>query len=259
MIDALARFGVSCVLSYRALFTWLNPYGYLSSRIAFPVFVAVLFALVADGAGRDTIRPIVGGTLLAVALAVCFGMALAVGNERQFGTLSAWLAAPEGLMASLLGKASIHLIDGLIGASLTLTVSAIAFDVSVSPTQALELSVVVATVVLSTLGAATLVAAAVVRWRDTFTPPNLVVQLLMLFSGALVAVEELPFDAAWLSPVLPLTHAVDAGLSVMDGDGLVVGPLLWEVAVGAAWGALGYAALRVTLHRARVHGSLEVS
>ena len=101
-MSAVRRFFVSAWLSYRALFTWLNPYGFVSTMIVFPVVLTLLFGAMGRFAGTGAARPVVGGSLLAAATASLYGLTLAVSNERDFGTLEIRVATPEGLLSSLL-------------------------------------------------------------------------------------------------------------------------------------------------------------
>jgi GntR family transcriptional regulator len=58
----------SAILSYRAMFLWLNPVGYLSSRLIYPVSLAILFASL-PATALNHARASVGMPLLAVVTA----------------------------------------------------------------------------------------------------------------------------------------------------------------------------------------------
>jgi hypothetical protein len=54
------------------------------------------------------VRRLHQGSLLAIASAVLFGLTLAIANERRFGTLRAWLFAPQRILTRTLAKAVPH-------------------------------------------------------------------------------------------------------------------------------------------------------
>lgn len=248
---ALHRFGTYAWLSYRGLFTWLNPLGYLSSRILMPVMIALLFGSIGRYLGTGASRPAVGSAMLAVGLATVYGINLSVANERTFGTLGSWLMAPQGLVASLAGKALLHLADAMLGAAITLGAAMVAFSLRIPGSAVPGLLACTACAALSSGGLGVAVAAVSVRFRDVFTAPAVAESLLLVGSGAVVAQSALPAHLGVIGTVLPLTHAVRAAHAVLAGAGLPAAQLGWELLVGAAWGGVGYVLLRWMIMRAR--------
>lgn len=259
MITLLRQFAISSLLSYRALFTWLNPWGYVSSRILMPILLTILFALVSTYSHNTVSQPVVGGSMLAIALSAIFGMALAVGNERRFGTLSAWLASPESLFTNLAGKAAIHILDGILGAVLTLATTTIIFSVFLDLNQLLYLFWIALIVSGSSAGAGLVVAAATFRWRDTFTPPNVAMHMYMLLSGALVPLSLLPFSAEPIADFMPLTHAIKATNQVIIYSTFPTNQVILEAVIGLIWGFFGYLAIKLMVQSARKNGTLDIN
>lgn len=257
-MNAVRRFLLSAWLSYRALFTWLNPWGYISTRIVSPIVLTVLFGLLGRFAGTGTVRPVIGGSLLAVAVAAIYGVTLAVANERTFGTLEIRVATPEGLLTSLLGKAVPHVADGFLNAMLTLAVASAIFRLPFSLPDAGALMVAIVSVALSASGLGVFTAAVAVRTRDAFTAPNVADMLLMLLSGVFLDPSRLPLQIGDVSQVLPLRHGLDAALAAVEGTGLSWNLIAVELAIGLVWGALGYAFLRYMLWQARRRASLNL-
>lgn len=257
-MTAVRTFALSAWLSYRALFTWLNPWGYISTRIVAPIVLALLFGSLGRFAGTGVQRPVVGGALLAVALAAVYGMSLAVNNERNFGTLELRLIAPEGQLVSLVGKAVPHILDGMLNGAITLTVAAAVFSVPVGLGRIgpLALTGLVAAVSCTGIG---LVAAAVgVRTRDTFTAPNVVDMTLTLLSGVFIAPTRLPLGLEHASDLFPLHRAVEAALHTLDTGQVAWSLLAQEVAVGLAWALAGYVFLRWMIRQARRRATLQL-
>lgn len=255
---SLRRFILSAWLSYRALFTWLNPWGYISTRIVAPIILALVFGSLGRFAGTGTERPVVGGALFAVALAAVYGVALAVNNEREFGTLELRIASPEGQFATLLGKGAPHVLDGLLNGALTLAVAAAVFGIPVRAAVAAKLGAVGLVAAGSCMGIGLVAAAVGVRTRDTFTAPNMVEISLTLLSGVFVAPARLPLGLGNVSDLLPLHRSVEAGLHVLRTGRIDWTLLVHELLVGLSWGVAGYAFLRWMISQARRKATLRL-
>ena len=246
-------------LSYRALFTWLNPWGYVSSRIVMPVMLTLLFGALGRFTGTGTSRPAIGGPLLAVALAGLYGMTLAVANERNFGTLEIRAATPESFLEGLVGKAIPHVLDGLLNGLLTMVVAAVVLGVHVPAAAVGPLVAAGLAVAFSSASLGVLAAAFSVRTRDTFTAPNVFELVLTLLGGVFIAPARLPLHLGAASAVLPLRHGVQAALAALAGHGMAWQSLATELAVGFGWGLAGYAFLRWMLFDARRRATLQVT
>jgi len=230
-------------LSYRGLFTWLNPWGYLSSRIVRPIGVALTFTAASAHYGAAVGPTLVGAGLLAGAHAVIYGMALSVGNERNYGTMQSWLASPQNILGAMCQRALPHLLDGFISGALTFLVCGQLFHqwyLSIGMFAAL-----LALTLLSSAGLGLVVGGLNLRVRDMFLWPNIVVLLLMLFSGVLMASERLPAVLRPVAAAFPLSHVMAAVRSgaVRFGDAA----LAYEVGVGLCWFALGVLTVQLML------------
>ena len=239
VLDRLCDFATGSVLSYRALFTWLNPWGYVSSRILLPVAEATLFAQVSATAGAGSARPVFGGSLLAIVLALVIGLPLSLVNELRFGTWATRRCSPESIASNVATKAFPHAVDGLLGCAITLAIGSALFSVRLSLPQLAGVTVAALSVVMSGLGLALVCSAAALRWRDPFGVGDVMQALLMLVSGALVATSLLPFPAEPLASVLPVHHAMAALMALIAGGSLDASAIGEEVLVGLGWIGLG--------------------
>lgn len=229
-------------LSYRALFTWLNPLGYLSSRIVRPIGVAISFAALSSYYREPVLRPLVGASLLAGAHAVIYGMAMSVSNERAFGTLDAWLASPQNILGAICQRALPHLADGFVSGSLTYLVCCALFgQVPVPPA---EFAALLLLALVSSFGLGMVIAGISLRVADAFFWPNLANLALMLFAGVLVGAASLPAPLRPAGTVLPLSHVMDiaTGGSVLRCAGA-------ELTVAACWFAAGAVMVWIVLAR----------
>ena len=242
------RFWLSAILSYRALFAWLNPVGYVASRFLAPVSTSLIFATLARHTGNSVERPVIGGALLAVCMAAMFGVTLAVANERFYGTLGAWLSAPQGLVSSVLGKATVHVADGMLSASVTFLTTALVSHLTVAPSRIPILLLAAITAALSGTGMGVLISCLAVVFRDTFTAANVAQAIFVAVSGIFLPTAALPGVVAASSAVLPLHHAITAALSPR----LDLTALALECAVAVLWAVIGFTLfLRATRHSRR--------
>jgi ABC-2 type transport system permease protein len=124
----------------------------------------------------------------------------------------------------------------------------------------LPLALVVAIAAVSCTGMGLANAALGLRVRETAVMSNVLFGLLLIFSGANVAVDALP---GWMEAVarwLPLTHAIEAARLVADGGTLasVAGLLGRELVLGLVYGAVGLGALRLLEAEGRRRATLEI-
>jgi ABC-2 type transport system permease protein len=95
--------------------------------------------------------------------------------------------------------------------------------------------------------------------RDTAVLSNVVFGILLVFTGANVALDDLPGWMSTLAQGLPLTHGIEAARRLADGQSLsdVGGLVAAEAFIGLVWGVLGYAAIRMLEWQSRIHATLE--
>jgi ABC-2 type transport system permease protein len=221
--------GNGALLSYRALFTWLNPLGYLSSRVVRPVGMAVAFTALSAYYGSGAGRMIVGASMLAGTGSVVYGMALAVGNERSFGTLAMWLASPQNKVAAACQRALPHLADGFVGGVFTYLVCCLLYWSTPMPVPSFVL--LLALGVLATFGLGMVLSGLALIVKDLFVGPNVAELVLMVLSGTLIARDRLPGALRPLTEVVPLSH-------LMGMVGAPVPTVRWSVPAIATEGAV---------------------
>ncbi|MGW7259941.1 ABC transporter permease [Streptomyces sp. NPDC054834] len=224
------------LLSYKALFTWLNPLGYLSSRLARPVGMAIAFISLSSYYGASIGRMLIGSSLLAGAGAVVYGMALSIGNERSYGTLGIWLAAPQNKLATACERALPHIADGVFGGLWTYLVCGLLYGEL--PIEVLPFTGLLALSVVTTAGFGVALSALALVVEDLFIGPNSAELVLMMLTGTLVPYDRIPSFLRPVSDVLPLTHIMAAVTGRLAGAHWDGGQLLVEVAVGAGWFAV---------------------
>ena len=85
--------------------------------------------------------------------------------------------------------------------------------------------------------------------------------LLIVFTGVVIPTENLPFFLGTVGDVLPLTHGVAVFREAFLGSDVMSQgkDLVWELAVGAAYGVGGYLLYRFIEADAKRRGAYETS
>jgi len=76
-------FFVGGLISYRALFNWLNPWIFFPTLVVAPIFQVLFFAFLGHAVGLESDRfYVIGNALQITALPGFFAMALTITGER---------------------------------------------------------------------------------------------------------------------------------------------------------------------------------
>jgi ABC-2 type transport system permease protein len=227
---------------------WRNPQSRFFT-LALPVFLLVIFASVFHGA---TVRVLGGGgaineSVYYVPGIVAFGVIAAVFMDltvglvaaRESGITKRRTATPAPAGAVLAGRAAVGVITGLVVVAILVGIGWAAFGASVPARAApvLLLDVLVGTAAFCCLGFAT---ASLVSSADSAQPVVQAVILPLCFlSGVFIPASELPHWLIDVGNVFPVRSLAAALLAVYNphtsGSGFRAG----DLAVLAAWGALG--------------------
>jgi ABC-2 type transport system permease protein len=95
--------------------------------------------------------------------------------------------------------------------------------------------------------------------QDQAVLANVLVGILLVFSGANAPIDALPGWLQTLSHGLPFRHGIEAARRLADGEslGAVTGLVTAELAVGLVYAALGYLAIRRVEVLSRRRATLE--
>ena len=260
MTSTLRVFFVGGLISYRALFNWIQPGIYVTTMLGSPLFQILFFTYL----GRYTQSAsdeffIIGNSVQVAAMSSIYGMTMGVANERQYGTLSPLLATPASRPALFLGRALPFVVNGLFVSAFGFFMSWLLLDFSpaAEDVPALACVVVLTTVTCTALGM--FIGSIGLRARDVFFAANLVYFLMLLVCGVNIDVDELP---GWLEAIgraVPLTHGIEAARQVAAGATLgdVSELLVVEALIGVAYFAAAYVLFRVFEAEGRRRASLE--
>ena len=261
-MTSLRIFFIGGAMSFRALFNWLSPWIYIPSLVIGPLFQILLFAYIGRTTGLASDKFFVIGNALQYASIPClFAMTNIVAGERFQNTLAYILVSPAGRIPIFVGRAVPVVVNGAFVAGLSLALGALLLDVHIPVASLAPLALVVVVTAYSCTGLGLISAGLGLRIRETAVLANVMFGILLIFTGANVPIDTLPGWMAAISDWLPITHGIEAGRRVADGEPLrdVGGLVAWEFALGTAFAIGGYALIRVMEREARRRASIEVS
>jgi ABC-2 type transport system permease protein len=259
-VKALRLFFVGGLISYRALFNWINPITYTTTMLGSPLFQILFFTYLGRFTGlRDDTFFVVGNAVQVCAMSGIYAMTLTIANERNYGTLSPILATPANRIALFLGRALPVIANGLFVSVFGFTVGLLFLDFELGWSQVPALAVVLVVTVSSCTGLGMLIGSIGLRARDVFFASNLVYFLMLLVCGVNIPVEELPGWLEAIGRVVPLTHGIEAAREVAAGAGLgdVAGLVGTELGIGLAFTAAAFALFRFFELEGRRSAALE--
>jgi len=247
-VSALGLLLRSCVFQYRALFSWATPPRYLVYKVLGPVSQVLFFVQLGIFAtGRaSAVYYALGNALQLAALNGIYGVVMTLGAERQFGTLPLLLGSPANRLLTFLGRAAVHVLDGVVGVALGLGAAMVVYHIDLRGANLPLFAGCVLLISASTAGLGLFFASFSLVARDVLMLSNIVYTLLLVVCGVNFPVGRLPAWAQVVSYALPLTRGVSAARLAASGATLaqVLPLLLGEAAVGLVYVGLGYAVFR---------------
>jgi len=262
MTTSLRIFFIGGMASYRALFSWLTPWILIPTFILAPMFELLFFAFVGKDAGvGDNTFYLIGNGISSAAIPCLFAMGNTISNERYTGTLGLLLTSPARRLPLFLGRALPVILNGFVVSVVALALGAVVLRVSLPAGSWLPILAVTAVAAFSCTGLGLFAAAIGLRVRETATLSNIVLGVLLVFTGVNVAVSVLPQWMQSVSAVLPMTHGIEAARELAAGSSLAdVVPLVGdEILIGAVYTVIGFATLLWFEHQSRHHATLETA
>ena len=249
------------VISYRALFGFLHPAVFIPTLLVAPVFQILLFAYIgrSAGVGSDEFY-VVGNALHSASLPCLWAMSHAIAGERFQQTLGYIFASPAPRVPLFLGRALPVVANGFLVAAFAFVVGGMILRIDVPLASLPSIALVTAVAALACTGLGLVNAALGLVIRDNSLVSNIIYGFLLVFTGANVAIAELPGWIGTVSHGLPLRHAIEAARRLADGETLgdVGGLVGAEALVGAVYAVLGFALIRAFEGLSRRRATLEV-
>jgi ABC-2 type transport system permease protein len=259
-MSSVRLFFVGGLLSYRALFGWLSPWVLVPTFVVAPIFQILLFVYIGRSSHTQSDEfYVVGNALQYAAIPCIFAMTNTISGERYQNTLGAVLATPAKRIPLFLGRSLPVIANGFVVSVFALVVGGLIVGVSIPAGSETEILVVILVCAFACTGLGLMTAAIGLLARDTAVLSNIVFGILLVFTGANVALDDLPSWMSTLAQGLPLTHGIEAARRLADGQpfSAVGGLVAAEAFIGLVWGVLGYTAIRTLEWQSRIHATLE--
>lgn len=261
ILDNLRLFWQGTLLSYIALFHWLHPATYLASKIMMPLAQMLFFTFLGTFAtGKDNASfYIIGNAIQITAVSGIYGVTMSIGGDRWNGTLPYLFGTPASRLVLFLGRAFIHVIDGIFGVVIAFMWGVVLLGLDLSHTDLLGLALTILITTFSTSGLGLLMGCLSLITANVMFVNNTVYFALLIFSGANVPLTKLPAWMLAISQALPLTRGIAAGRALIGGATLSeVAPLLTgELLIGVVYSLSGYFLFRWFEMQAKRRGTLE--
>ncbi len=249
------------LLSYFALFRWSVPMVYLASKVVMPLANMLFFVLLGTYATgwNNASFYVIGNAMQMTTVSGIYGVTMSIGGDRWEGTLPYVFATPANRLVLFLGRAFIHILDGMLGIAWGLFWGVFLLGLDLSQTNPLALILTIFIVTFSTSGFGLLLGCLSLVTRNALFVGNTVYFLLLLFSGANVRLDSLPLWMQTISYMLPLTRGIMAAREIIAGASLLdVWPLLSvEILIGLIYLVIGYIWFRWFEIQAKRYGTLE--
>jgi ABC-2 type transport system permease protein len=249
----------SAVFSFRAQFDWLNPVMWLTMKFVLSVSQMAFFVFVGIFAQAPIQFIAVGNALQSISWNTVFSVINITGHDKWDGTLPLVLATPANRLPLFIGRAMIHVLDGLISAAISFFFAAVLFGVNFAQTNPLALIVAVILTAFTMAGFGLLIGGFCFFFRNPMVFANIFTFILLIFCGVNFPVQSLPVAIQPVSYVFPLTYGLTAARNAISGSDLIqIAPTLaQQLAVGLAAMLIGYLLFRSFENNARKTGKME--
>jgi ABC-2 type transport system permease protein len=258
-MNSLKIFISSAVFSFRAQFHWLNPAMWITMKFALSLSQMAFFVFVGIFAGAPVAFIAVGNALQSISWNTVFSVINITGHDKWDGTLPLVLATPANRLPLYVGRAMIHVLDGILSAAISFVFAVYLFGVDFSLTNPIALIVAIVLTAFTMAGFGLLIGGFCFFFRNPMVFANIFTFCLLIFCGVNFPVTSLPSIIQPISYVFPLTYGLTAARNAIAGQDLIqIGPtLVMQLVVGFASMLIGYVLFRSFENNARKTGKME--
>jgi ABC-2 type transport system permease protein len=162
-------------------------------------------------------------------------------------------------MPLFIGRAMIHVVDGLISVAISFVFAAFIFGVNFGQADVLALTLTVFLTAFTMAGFGLLIGGLSFFFRNPMVFANIFTFVLLIFCGVNFPVQSLPTVIQPFSYLFPLTYGITAARTAIDGGNLIqIAPTLaLQLVVGLAAMVVGFLFFRSFENNARKTGKME--
>ncbi len=258
-MNNLKVFVSSAIFSFRAQFDWLNPAMWITMKFVLSLSQMAFFAFVGVFAGASVPFIAIGNALQSLSWNTVFSVINITGHDKWDGTLPLVLATPAHRMPLFIGRAMIHVLDGLISVAISFAFAAFIFGVNFGQADVLALTLTVFLTAFTMAGFGLLIGGLSFFFRNPMVFANIFTFVLLIFCGVNFPVQSLPTVIQPISYLFPLTYGITAARSAISGGNLIqIAPTLaLQLVVGFAAMVAGFLFFRSFENNARKTGKME--
>jgi len=251
----------SAIFSYRAQFSWLNPSMWLTMKFVLSLSQMAFFVFIGRFIQGPPVIPFIaiGNALQTLSWNTVFSVINITSHDKWDGTLPLVLATPASRLPLFMGRAMIHVLDGMLSVAISFVFAAFLFGVDFRNANALALTVTVLLTAFTMAGFGLLIGGLSFYFREPLIFANIFLFTLLIFCGVNFPVDDLPELIRPVSYIFPLTYGVTATRKAIEGQTLfdISNFLGQQLVVGLISMMLGYLFFRTFEHVARKTGRLE--
>ena len=258
-MNNLKVFVSSAIFSFRAQFDWLNPAMWITMKFVLSLSQMAFFAFVGVFAGASVPFIAIGNALQSLSWNTVFSVINITGHDKWDGTLPLVLATPAHRMPLFIGRAMIHVLDGLISVAISFAFAAFIFGVNFGQADVLVLTLTVFLTAFTMAGFGLFIGGLSFFFRNPMVFANIFTFVLLIFWGVNFPVQSLPTVIQPISYLFPLTYGITAARSAISGGNLIqIAPTLaLQLVVGFAAMVIGFLFFRSFENNARKTGKME--
>lgn len=258
-MNNLKVFVSSAIFSFRAQFDWLNPAMWITMKFVLSLSQMAFFAFVGVFAGASVPFIAIGNALQSLSWNTVFSVINITGHDKWDGTLPLVLATPAHRMPLFIGRAMIHVLDGLISVAISFAFAAFIFGVNFGQADVLALTLTVFLTAFTMAGFGLFIGGLSFFFRNPMVFANIFTFVLLIFCGVNFPVQSLPTVIQPISYLFPLTYGITAARSAISGGNLIqIAPTLaLQLGVGLAAMVVGFLFFRSFENNARKTGKME--
>ena len=238
-VAALNNLCLQAYYSYKGLFLWLNWTAYISNVFIAPVVFVVLVTLTGRFAGQsDSANAyVIGMAAYAIPAILSGGILQSFCYERVFGTLSLIYASRSNRWITYWSKGLLHYPNGLLAASTSLFFGWLLLDLDFSRLNWPALVVLLLVITFSCLCLCLFMGNFSIAVREWIIPVGITNGILLITSGVIVPIDQLPWFLGEIGRVVPLTHGLSALREAFEGASLgsVMDDVIYELVVGLCY------------------------
>ncbi len=247
------------LLSYKALFAWLDPKIYLTSCILLPFFQILFFATLGlfSGGEQTAHYVVVGNAVQIMSIAAIVGSVQIIGSERQEGTLQFILGTPASRVLIIIGRMLMPILDGTLKVFMGFAIGILLFNISIPVEYVPRLILIVFITCFGMVGLGLLAGTLGLIFREVVFVANTFYFVLLVLCGVNFPVEKLPHAVQYISRVIPLTYGTESAREVIASGTLSVSAVCVILLLGVIYLLMSVFLFSALETQAKKHGTLE--